>query len=174
MPYENREQMKQRAESEQCNTRRSRRQIEIPAAANTDPESCHANTSIHSTLWFIENHVLWWSIIFAYVFFIISFSSGFIHIFFLLCLCLCRGRTAHAHINKALLWRRLSERTPAAAVAVWTEKLLWLSKTHTKSLSGVWLAVYSLWFSGKPYDWPNNGMLISAGEYEDSQGWIER
>lgn len=160
-PYENGEQMKHRAESEQYN---ARRQIEIPAAASTDPESSVTPTRQNKVYCDILR-----TVIFAYVclFLIFCLTLGFIRVLFLLCLCLCRGTTAHAHINKALLWRRLSERTPAAAVAVWTEKLLWLSKTHTKSLSGVRLTVYSLWFSGKPYDRPNNGMLISTGEYDD-------
>lgn len=35
------------------------------------------------------------------------------------------------------------------------ETTVWLSKTHAKSLSGVWFTVYSRWFWGKPYDWPN-------------------
>lgn len=56
---------------------------------------------------------------FAYVFVLFL---GFIQFFFL-CLSLCRSTTAHAHINKELLWC-LSERTPATAVAVRTEKLL--------------------------------------------------
>lgn len=96
------------------------------------------------------------------------FILGFVQFCFL-CLSLCRSSTAHTDINKALLWR-LSERTPATAVAVWTEKLLCdFQKTHTKSLNRVWLTVYSLWFSGKLFDQPNNGMLISTENNEQSK-----
>ena len=81
-------------------------------------------------------------------------------LFFSLCLFWCRSSTAHAHINKALLWW-LSERTPATAVAVWGQRnyCATFKKTHTKSLGGVWLTVCSLWFPGKPYERLNNGTL---------------
>lgn len=36
--------------------------------------------------------------------------------------------------------------------------------TVTKSLSGVWLSLSSVWLSGKPYDWINNKRLISTGK----------
>lgn len=69
------------------------------------------------------------------------FTLGFIQFFFL-CLCLCRSSAARVLIDKAALWQ-LSERTPATAVATRTEKLLCdFQKPHTKSFSGVRLAVY--------------------------------
>lgn len=87
--------------------------------------------------------------------------------FFFLCLTLCRSNTAHTDVNKALLWR-LSERTPATAVAVWTEKLLCDFQKPIESHSVKCGSVCSLWFSGKPYDWPNNEMLSSAENKEQS------
>lgn len=39
------------------------------------------------------------------------------------------------------------------------ETTVWLSKTHVKSLNGVWLTVYSLWLLGKPYDRTSNEIL---------------
>lgn len=102
----------------------------------------------------LENIVM--IIVFAYV--VVSFLASF-HSF--CCLTLCRSNAAHTDVNKALLWR-LSRRTPATAVAAWTEKLLCDFQKPIESHSVKCGSVCSLWFLWKPYDWPNNEMLSSA------------